>query len=220
MGVWSDQLVPRATHVLLGTPSVRRLRDEAVGGVRGAEVLEIGFGSGPNVALYPRSVARVLAVEPSAVARRLAERRLAAVRPGRGAPRVDFVAADAEDLDLEPGSVDAAVSTFTLCTVRDVRRALGELHRVLRPGGRLHFAEHGLSPDERIAAWQRRLTPLQQRVAAGCRLDRDIGRMLTEAGFALEGVHVADLPAPRALRPWLHVSVGTARKPAGAGPPA
>lgn len=213
MGVWTEEVVPRATRVALATGPIRRLRHEALHGLVGPDVVEIGFGSGPNVALYPPGVERVLAVEPSAVARRRAR-----ARAREGGLRIEFIAPDAEELPLPGASVDAAISTFTLCTVDDAARALGELLRVLRPGGRLHFMEHGRSPDERVAAWQRRLTPLQRRVAAGCRLDRPMERLVTEAGFVLDAVRTTDLRAPRLLRPWLHVTVGTARKPGGAEP--
>lgn len=211
MGAWSEEVVPRATRVLLGTGPIQRLRREALEDLRGPDVVEIGFGSGPNVAFYPSHVERVLAVEPSAVARQGA-----AARTGDRAVRIEFIAHDAHELPLGPDSVDAAVSTFTLCTLDDPSRALAEVLRVLRPGGRLHIIEHGASPDPRVAAWQHRLTPLQQRIAAGCHLDRPVEAMLTGAGFVVDRVRTTELRAPRVLHPWVHVTVGTARKARGA----
>ena len=130
------------------------------------EVVEIGSGSGLNAPYYPPGVRRVLAVEPSDVGWGLAARRVAAARVP-----VQRVGLDGQALPLADASVDSALSTWTLCTVPDPGRALRErLRRVLRPGGRLVFVEHGLSPDAGVARWQRRLDPVQRRPAGGCRL--------------------------------------------------
>lgn len=208
MGMWSDEVVPRLTDAVLGTAEVRRLREETMSGLRG-EVVEVGFGSGLNAALYPPGVRRVMALEPSAVATRLAAKRIdAATAP------IELVGLDAQQLPLESSSVDAAVSTFTLCTIPDARRALAELHRVLRPGGTFHFLEHGLSPVAAVARWQRRLDPLQQRMAAGCHLDRPIDRLVEEAGFSMGALRNDELPGPRILRPFGYLYLGVATKSA------
>lgn len=207
MGIWSDQVVPRATDLLLGTDEVRRLRGEAVAGLDG-NVVEIGFGSGLNLPLYPPAVRKVLVVEPAAVARRLAAERIRSA-----AAPVEIVGTDAQELALETSSVDGALSTFTLCTIPDPARALRELLRVLKPGGRLHFLEHGLSPVAAIARWQRRLTPLQQRMAAGCHLDRPIGELVGEVGFSLQELRNDELGGPRPLRPFGYLYLGVATKP-------
>ena len=211
MGIWRDEVVPRATDLLLDTAEIRRLREETVGGLRG-DVVEIGFGSGLNLAFYPPAVHKVLAVEPSAVAARLAAQRIAS------APvPVEVVGDDAQALPVESSSLDAAVSSFTLCTIPDPRAALEELLRVLRPGGTFHFLEHGLSPSTSVARWQHRLDPLQRRLAAGCHLDRPIDRLLEDAGFLLGDLRNFELPGPRALRPFGYLYIGTATKP-GCGP--
>jgi ubiquinone/menaquinone biosynthesis C-methylase UbiE len=209
VGIWSEQVVPRFANLTLATAEVRRFRQEVVAGLSG-EVLEIGFGSGLNVALYPPEVTAVLAVEPSHVARRLAAPRLAA------APvvAVDFVALEAEQLPLGDDSIDAALSTFTLCTIPDVTQALRELRRVLKPGGHLHFLEHGLSPSETVARWQHRLTPLQRRLAGGCHLDRPIDRLLAEAGFELTSARNDQMRGPRVLKPFSYLYLGEATKAA------
>jgi ubiquinone/menaquinone biosynthesis C-methylase UbiE len=156
------------------------------------DVVEIGFGSGLNLAYYPPEVERVLAVEPSPLARRLAESRL-----GSSAVRVEFVGLDGQALDLADECADSAVSTFTLCTIPDATRALRELARVLRPGGRLHFLEHGLSPEPKVAAWQHRMTPLQKRVCGGCHFDRPIDQLLVSAGFEVVELENSYLPGPK-----------------------
>ena len=178
---WDEQVVPRVTDRLLDVGEIHRLRARVCAGLEG-EVLEIGFGSGLNVEHYPPAVTKVHAVEPSDVAWRIAEEK----HLGRGGPAVVRAGLDGQVLDLADGSVDAAVSTFTLCTIPDVGAALREVHRVLRPGGSFHFVEHGLAPEPRVARWQHRLTPIQRRVGAGCHLDRPIADLVAGSGLVVE----------------------------------
>ena len=179
MGWWSEQVVPRVTHVALGTRAVRGVRRRALAAAHG-EVVELGFGSGPNLAVYPRAVTSVLAVEPSPVARQLAAKAIAA-----SSVPVRHVGLEGEHLPLADDSADTVVSTFTLCTIADLPRALGEVRRVLRPGGTFLFLEHGLAPEPRLARRQRRLDPLQQRVFDGCHLVRPIDESVRAAGFTI-----------------------------------
>ena len=199
-------MLPRCTDVVLGTREVRRHRARAVTGLSG-ELVEIGFGSGLNVALYPPTVRTVYAVEPSVVGRRLAAKRIKA-----SPVTVRFVGLDGQDLPLEDESVDAALSTFTLCTIPDAKRALRELHRVLRPGGQFHFLEHGLSSDPGIVRWQYRLNGLQKRAAGGCNLDRRIDELVTDAGFVMKELGNDQMRGPRLLRPWGFLYCGVATK--------
>src|SRR5437870_5009043 len=194
MAVWREQVVPRLTDVMLGTNEVRGHRREVIEGLRGV-VVEIGFGSGLNVPLYPPEVEMVYAIEPSEVGRKLAAKRVEA-----SPVPIRFVGLDGQDLPLTGESVDAALSTFTLCTIPDVTRALGELRRVLRPGGRFHFLEHGLNG-------------LQQRLAAGCNLDRPIDRLVREAGFQIQELRNAWFLGPPPSKPWGYLYEGAAIKP-------
>jgi SAM-dependent methyltransferase len=191
MALWRDQLLPRVVDKVCGRSELVEPRRRALTDLHG-DVVEIGFGSGHNLAHYPTAVERVLAVEPSMVARRLAERRIAAVEVA-----VQFVDLDGHDMALPDDCADAAVTTFTLCTVPEVARTLDELRRVVRPGGLLHFLEHGLSPDRRVAAWQHRLTPIQRRVSGGCHFDRPIADLLTAAGFEPVELRNYFLPGPK-----------------------
>jgi len=180
MGWWEDHVVPRVVDVALGNAEVHELRARVCAGLKG-RVLEVGFGSGLNIRHYPPDVESVTAVEPSEVAWRKAGPRL------RDTPvDVRREGLDGQRLTQPDASHDSVLSTFTLCTIPDVDAALSEIRRVLRPGGRLDFVEHGLSPDPRTAGWQHRLTGVQRRVAGGCHLNRPIDELLRRNGFEIE----------------------------------
>lgn len=188
MGVWVQQVVPRIANRLLDSEPVRAVRQRVCAGLTG-EVLEIGFGSGLNVPHYPAAVLRVAAVEPSDVGWRLATGRLAAATVP-----VQRSGLDGQSLPFEDASFDAALSTFTLCTIPDVAAALREVRRVLRPGGQLHFVEHGRAPDPSVHRWQRRVEPVNRRLAGGCHLARPIDELLTAAGFTIARLDRLYLP--------------------------
>ncbi len=206
MGIWTDQVVPRLTDKLLGSGEVMKLRQRAVDSLAG-EVVEIGFGSGLNVPLYPPQVTRVYAVDPSLVARRLSQERVQA-----SPVSVEFVGLDGAQLPLDDASVDAALSTFTLCTIPDVVSALDEVRRVLRPGGTFHFLEHGLCPDPAVARQQRRFNGLQQRLCGGCHLDRPIDALVREAGLEIAELEHDQMPGPKFMLPWGYLYQGVARR--------
>lgn len=144
-------------------------------------ILEIGFGTGANLAHYAPAVREFEIVEPDAALTERAARRLAA-----SDRRVTVHALSAESLPFATGSFDTVVSTFTLCSIPDVTAALAEVRRVIRPGGQFLFLEHGLAPDAGVARWQRRLTPLQKRLGGGCHLDRPVRTLLAGAGLSVD----------------------------------
>lgn len=196
MGAWTEHVVPRMADRALRGHEIGELREGACAPLRG-DVLEIGFGSGLNVRWYPPAVTSVGAVEPSDVGWRLS---------GARRDRVDLPirrrGLDGQRLDESDASYDAALVTFSLCTIPDPALALTELRRVLRPGGVLCVLEHGLSPDPPVARWQRRLDPVQRRLAGGCHLSRDVPALVEGAGFVVDHLETSYLDGPALSRPW------------------
>ena len=203
MGIWEKHLLPRMINAVCGTKEVCRHRENAVSGLHGS-VVEICFGSGLNVPLYPM----VYAVDPSSLGRKLGRERVRA-----SSIPVKCVDLDGQDLSLDDESMDAALSTFTLCTIPDASRALGELYRVLRPGGEIHFLEHGLASEPEIARKQHQFNRFQQRIAGGCNLDRPIDQLVREAGFEISSLKNDWLAGPHWLKPWNFLYEGVAIKP-------
>jgi len=178
MGIYRRFILPRLIDRSMERPVLHEPRRMALASASG-RVLELGFGGGANLGCYPAEVAVVEAIEPlprltSAVLRRIAE-------SGR---EVHFRDGRAEALPFAAGTFDTVVSSFTLCSVDDPQQAMAEVRRVLRPGGRFLFLEHGLAPDARVARWQRRLEPFQRHLAGGCHLTRDMDSLVRQAGFS------------------------------------
>lgn len=178
-------------------------RQRVVAPARG-RVLEVGSGSGLNIPFYPPNLTALYGVEPSATLRRLAQQQHASA-----AFPITWLAQSAEAFGFADASIDTVVTTWTLCTIADIARALQEIRRVLVPGGQLLFVEHGLAPDARVAAWQRRLTPFWRPLAGGCHLDRDMAALIRAAGFTMATLHTAYVPGPR---PWAYFIWGKARR--------
>lgn len=203
MGLYRAQIVPRMSNVLLSGKEYGRLRARVAGELSG-DVLEVGFGSGHNVPHYPAGVRRVQAVDPATVGRKLAAARVEA-----SPIPIEYVGMDGQELPLDDASVDHVLTTWTLCSIPDVHRALAEVRRVLRRGGALHFLEHGRSPDPKVARWQDRLTPLQRKVFGGCHLNRDFDQIIGASGLDVTRMEHYYLKGPKAMG---YMYEGTATK--------
>lgn len=210
MGLWGEQVVPRLADRTLSVGQVMKRRALVCDGLAG-RVLEIGFGSGLNLEKLPAEVTALDAVEPSDVGWAMSRARRAASRVP-----VERVGLDGERLGACDASYDAVLCTFSLCTIPDPDRALAEVLRVLRPGGALHLLEHGRSPDRRVSGWQRRLEPMQRRVAGGCHLTRDVPALVASAGLELDVLQEGYLPGPVLARPWGWCVLGRATSPRAA----
>ena len=177
MGLYSRLIFPRLCDWSMRNPRMARLRRELLTDADG-DILEIGFGTGLNLKHYPEHVHNLAAVDPGVGMSRLARNRIV-----QGRIDVDLRLQTAEELPFDAGRFDCVVSTWTLCSIREAQRALSEIGRVLRAGGRYIFLEHGLAEEPGIQQWQRRLTPLQRRLAGGCRLDVDIDALVRSGRF-------------------------------------
>jgi len=204
MSVYEDQVLPRVINVLLGNKECARMRARTTATLSG-EVLEVGFGSGLNVPHLPAAVTRLRAVDPATVGRKLAAERVA-----QSPVPIEYIGLNGEELPLEDQSVDCVLSTWTLCTIPGVDRALTEILRVLRPGGTFHYLEHGRAPDVAIARWQDRLNPIQRRFGGGCHLNRSIDSLIERAGLQVANVDHYYMRGPK---PFGYMYEGIATKP-------
>jgi ubiquinone/menaquinone biosynthesis C-methylase UbiE len=180
VGIYARCILPHLTDLAMRNDEAARYRALVVPQARGL-VLEVGAGSGLNLPFYGCGVERVIALDRSPELLQKARKRAGAARFA-----LEFVEGGAEKIPLADHAVDAVVMTWTLCSIANPMRALAEIRRVLKPGGSLWFAEHGLAPEARVAALQSGLSPLWTRFAGGCNLDRKIDKLILAAGFHLE----------------------------------
>jgi SAM-dependent methyltransferase len=201
---WTEHVVPRLTDVALRSKQLGESRGQACQGLSG-RVLELGFGGGLNLPHVPAGVTEIGAVEPSDLGWRMSERRRA-----HSEVTVERIGLDGQSVEAADASYDAALCTFTLCTIPDALAALAEVRRVVRPGGTFHFLEHGLGDSERLRGWQRRLDPWEQRLVGGCHLTRDPGALAEESGMTLTSLQTGRLAGFRGPAPLTYGYVGTA----------
>jgi ubiquinone/menaquinone biosynthesis C-methylase UbiE len=192
MGLYDRYVLPKVLDFAMRQKPITLQRQKVVPQASG-RVLEIGIGSGLNLAFYDCTrVKKLLGLDPSEELRRLARERARAANVD-----VEFLGLPSEQIPLEDASVDTVLSTYTLCTIPDVARALGEMRRVLAPGGVLIFSEHGRAPDASVQRWQNRLDGVWGKIAGGCHLNRSIADLIGGAGFQIDSLDTMYLPGPR-----------------------
>lgn len=200
MSFYDEHILPHVINMACGTKPVLKQREKIVPQAEG-RILEIGMGSGINIPYYnPDKVEKVWGLEPSEGMRRKAEPRVAA------APfDLEWLGLPGEEIPLDDNSADTIVLTYTLCTIPDWRAAVTQMRRVLKPGGKLLFSEHGKAPDAAVLAWQNRINPLWMKMAGGCHLNRDIPKLLREGGFdikQLDSMYVPSTPKVAGFTYW------------------
>lgn len=192
MGYYSRYILPKLIDLACSAKPISKQREKIVPEAFG-EVLEVGVGSGLNLGYYdPGKVSKLWGLEPSVEMRKKAEPRVSRIPF-----EFEFVGLPAGEIPLEDDSVDTVMITYTLCSIEEPLPALSGMARVLRPGGKLLFCEHGASPDAGVRKWQDRVTPLWKRIGGGCHLNRDIPKLLEDGGFRVESVETMYIPGWR-----------------------
>lgn len=194
MGLYARYVLPRLIDFAMRDKPVMRQRAKVVPLAHG-RVLEVGIGSGLNLSFYDKSrIEKVYGLDPSPELQVMARR-----RASEAGIDVDWLALSSERIPLPDSTIDSIVITYTMCTIPDVHAALLEMNRVLKPGARLYFSEHGAAPDASVRRWQDRLNPLWGRVAGGCNINREVPSLLKDAGFRIEQIETLYLPGPKPL---------------------
>jgi ubiquinone/menaquinone biosynthesis C-methylase UbiE len=190
MGLYSRVVFPRLLDLSMSSESMSGYRQQLLAGVSG-NVLEIGFGTGLNLPHYPKAVSALTTVEPNEGMSAIAQTRIDA-----SPIKIITTSLNGEDLSLPNNSFDNIVCTWTLCSIPNVKKALSEAYRVLKPGGKFFFIEHGLSSEPNIQTWQNRLTPIQRIIADGCHINRKIDELVADVfdQVTVEEFYADDLP--------------------------
>ena len=194
MSFYEDRVLPHLINLACSSKPTRKQREKIVPLAEG-DVLEIGFGSGLNLPFYdPQKVRKIWGLEPSEGMRRKAQPMV-----DESDLDVEFIDLPGEEIPLGANSVDTVLVTYSLCTIPDAGAALEGMRRVLKPGGRLLYCEHGIAPDENVRRWQSRLNPVWSSFSGGCNINRDILGLITEAGFEITNDERMYIPGAKML---------------------
>ena len=199
MGLYGKYILPKIVHLTCSMKPNMRQREKVVPLARG-RVLEVGVGSGLNFPYYDASrVTKVWGLDPSLEMTRMAEKAADSV-----SFEVEFIGLPGEEIPLEDNSVDTVVITYTLCSIPETGPALRQMARVLNPGGKLIFCEHGAAPDASVRRWQDRINPVWKRLGGGCHLNRAIPSLIEEGGFRIEEMETMYIPGwrPASFNYW------------------
>jgi ubiquinone/menaquinone biosynthesis C-methylase UbiE len=193
MRFYKDRILPHLVNLAMRNHRLQPYRERVISAA-GGRVLEVGIGSGLNIAFYPERVSEIVGLEPADQLLHMAQK-----NAGKSRSRVILVEGSAEEIPLDRHSIDTIVMTWTLCSIPDATVALSEMRRVLKPHGQLLFVEHGLAPEEKVRKWQNRLTPLWKRFTGGCHLNRPIRDLIENAGFAMTQINTGYIEGPKTM---------------------
>lgn len=189
MSFYEQHILPHVIDFACGDKVIMEQRQHVLAAAEG-RVLEVGMGSGLNLRYYnPDKVDFVWGLEPSDGMGKKAQKNLQ-----QSPVPVEWLGLPGEEIPLDSHSADTVVLTFTLCTIPEWETALKQMKRVLKPGGKLLFCEHGAAPDEAVARWQNRVNPLWKKIAGGCHLNRNIPELISQAGFSIRELEADYLP--------------------------
>lgn len=192
MGFYSNVIFPRVLDKVMSNGYMSKARVAVLADVKG-DIFEVGFGTGLNLLFYPEYVKKITTVDVNPAMGKIAQQRV-----DDSPIEVQHDVLSAEVLPYDDASFDTVVCTWTLCSIPDVESALREMHRILRPGGRFHFVEHGLADDPKVRKWQERLTPIQMKIGDGCRLNRNMKELIQDHHFAYDQLETFYMPkSPR-----------------------
>jgi len=194
LSFYAERILPHFLNFTCTTSPMQKQRQKIVPQAEG-EILEVGFGTGLNLPFYDRDkVKKIWALEPSAGMRAKSEPLV-----DESGLDVEFIDLPGEQIPLDDASVDTVLITYTLCTIPDTVAALAGMRRVLKPGGRLLYCEHGKAPDDNVVRWQNRLNPVWSRIAGGCQMNRDIPEILNAGGFGIRTDERMYIPGVKVL---------------------
>ena len=206
MGFYENHILPRIIDSACSTKPILKQREKIVPQAKG-RVLEVGMGSAINLPFYNAdNVEMVWGLEPSE-----GMRLKAAPRLSQSAFPVEWLGLPGEEIPLDDNAADTVLLTFTLCTIPDFAKALEQMRRVLKPGGKLLFSEHGSAPDEDVRKWQDRVNPVWKIFAGGCNINRDVPRLLKESGFKIESLETMYLPGTPRVAAFQYWGVASER---------
>jgi len=180
MGLYSSVIIPFFYDSSMDSIKINEGRKNILSKITEEEILEIGFGTGINIKFYPDNVKKIIALEPNKGMVKQARKKV-----DQKKTRIEFVEQSGESLPFPDNSINAIVSTYTLCSIKNITSALNEIFRVLKTGGKYYFLEHGLADNSKTQKWQHRLNPIQNIWADGCNLNRDMKSLITDAGFKI-----------------------------------
>ena len=188
--LYEKMVLPKLCDKCCGTKPINYQRKKVVPLAKGV-VLEVGIGSGLNIPFYNKNnIEKIIGLDPSEELNVLAKR----VADDNGI-QIDFLINGAEDIDLPDSSVDTILITYTLCTIPNLKKSMSEMKRVLKPGGKFIFCEHGIAPDVNIIKWQRRINPIWGIFFGGCNINRNIPKIISESGFNISNLNQMYLPS-------------------------